>query len=158
MAKEKEFLNIFGVPKKQSVAKHDDKAESTAAAKERQADGLTAEARYARCMERARELKDRIEAAYESNSISPRVIEKYLETPTNFSSKDWQAVGHTKQEIEEKLELLKRKIAPPKPPPPTEGTDGGAAGGEKKGGPPAPPKGERPKTAFVSKKKWISMR
>src|SRR5271169_5949885 len=119
MGKEEKFANIFDAASGKSKKKQAPEAQVAlpAAASMKPGSLEDQKKQLEKCLERAAEIKKKIEDAHARYKISPRDIEKFVEKPQNFSNRDWNEIRRTKEEIEKKLAVLVPKRNPPESPP-----------------------------------------
>lgn len=144
MGKEEPFSNIFDAAKRLHK-KLDQPQQDAAPSPPLQEGSEDLDSRLSVCKARSDELKKKIEAEFSQRHISPRDIDRYLETPTNFSDQDWKAIERTKAEVEQKLEALlprKRKAEASK----EVSVEGKSSATEKS------------KKGYIKKQKWIPMK
>src|SRR5207302_179796 len=59
-----------------------------------------------KCQEMSKKLTQELESIYKNANISPKKLQDYLSTQSNFSDKEWKALKAKREEIKQKLENL----------------------------------------------------
>ena len=65
---------------------------------------------FERCSSIYSTIKNTIEKAYTTAHLSPKEIEEFLSTPSNFSSYQWKLIQDQKKELSEKLQKLSQEL------------------------------------------------
>mgnify|MGYP000910250207 CR=1 FL=1 len=116
MIKKKEvFSNIFDAASQLGKKKPKEPVVSPRSTEKEEAlkqsdESLDVDKMFERCSHIYSTIKNTIEKAYATAHLSPKEIEEFLSTPSNFTSYQWKLIQEQKKELSEKLQKLSQEL------------------------------------------------